>query len=494
MYWINLLHIYQPPTQSRAILEKVANESYRPLFRSLLKLPKIKINLNINAGLTKMLAKNGYLDIIKNIKELADSRRLEFTESAEYHPLLPFLAKDEAVRQIKKNHFINKKYFGKNYNPQSFFPPEMAYSKKVGKIISSLGYKTILLDEICYNGGKTDPPTNKIFKIKEAGNLSAVFRERRVSNGIMSAIVRTEKEFIEIIGKDELKKEKYLLTAMDGETFGHHRPGLENNLFKILRSNKVQQIFISEAIDKIPVAEKLISPVEATWAASAKDIKENIQFYSWKNPKNKIHRLQWKFFNYLVKESGNKPLPEKTREKIDMAMASDQFFWASGEPWWSIEMIEKGAWVMLSALKSIPKIGKAKIAVGENYYKDILATAFWWQRNGKIERQNKKYNQSVKIPFKERTLGENKPEVYYAFIDLMKKKMKEAAREKNYERAILWRDAIWKIETKNDIYDAIHAVDMLRLEISDKKIRDLMDKYKEKYRKIKPGQPEFRKI
>ena len=106
----------------------------------------------------------------------------------------------------------------------------------------------------------------------------------------------------------------------------------------------------------------------------------------------------------------------------------------------------------------------------------------------------KRYREIVKIPFKERTLEVGKPEVYFAFLEMMKRKMFEAARKKNYERAILWRDAIWKLETKNDIYDAIHAVDLLRMEIPDPELRKLMDRYKEKYEKIKSGQPEMRRI
>jgi len=72
--------------------------------------------------------------------------------------------------------------------------------------------------------------------------------------------------------------------------------------------------------------------------------------------------------------------------------------------------------------------------------------------------------------------------------------MFEAAKRKNFEKAIFWRDAIFKLETKKDIYDAIHAVDVLRSEIADLELRKLMDRYKEKYKKIQPGQPEIRKI
>ena len=72
--------------------------------------------------------------------------------------------------------------------------------------------------------------------------------------------------------------------------------------------------------------------------------------------------------------------------------------------------------------------------------------------------------------------------------------MWESTKKKNFERAILWRDAIWKLETKNDIYDAIHAVNLLRTEVPDSKIREVIEKYKKKYNQMKPGQPEMRKI
>ena len=490
MYWVNFLHIYQPLDQSKEILKRVVNESYRPLFKGLLNLKGIKVNLNINGALTERLIKDGYSDVIEAIKKLAQTNRLEFTESAKYHPLLPFLNKEEIIRQIRKNHETNKRYFGKAYKPYCFFPPEMAFSQKVGKVVEQLGYKMIILDEIAFNGGKSEPPKDRLFLIKNT-NLKAAFRERRISNCIMSAVVRTKKEFLELIG-DEIKKKVYLLTAMDGETFGHHRPGLERLLFKILQAKKPKQIFLSELLNYFK-AEEEIEPVPSTWASSKEEIEKRIQFYSWKNPKNKVHRLQWQFLNYLLKLSKKRRLTKKIEDKIDQALASDQFFWASGEPWWSIEMIEKGAWQMLKALKSLPNITKKEIQKGEKLYRDILATAFWWQRSGKIEEKSKKYREAVRIPFKERTLEAGKPEVYYAFLEMMKKKMKEAAKNKNFERAILWRDAIWKLETKNDIYDAIHAVDLLRLEVPDPQLTKLMEEYKEKYKKIKPGQPELRK-
>ncbi len=489
MYWINFLHIYQPITQSDKILERVVNESYLPLFEGFLGLKNIKVNLNISGALTELLVNKGYRKVLEIIRKLAETGRLEFTETAKNHAFLPLLDKKYIKRQIRKNNQTNSEYFGESYNPICFFPPEMAYSVKMEETVKEMGYKMIILDEISYHKEKK-PKTNRIYQSSKG--LKIAFRERRVSNSIMSGIVRSKEDFREVLG-DEIEKEKYLCTAMDGETFGHHRPGLEKSLFEILSSEQPKQIFLSELPKYFKKTEKVILN-EATWASSVEEIQEGTQFYSWKNPENKVQNVQWDFVNYLLKLAKKRELSNETEEKIDRALASDQFFWGSGEPWWSIEMIEKGAWSILQALKSLPDLTKKELKKGENYYKEILSVAFWWQRSGKIEEKAKKYKEAVRIPFKERTLQEDKPEVYYAFVDLMREKMEEAVEEKNFEKAILWRDAIWKLETKNDIYDAIHAVDLLRSEVPNDRITELMDKYKEKYKKIKPGQPEIRKI
>jgi hypothetical protein len=495
MYWANFLHIYQPTDQSEEILERVVNESYRRVFNGFLKIKNLKINLNINGALTELLVKRGYTDVIKAIYQLAKSKRLEFTESAKYHPFLPFLTNKEIERQIRENNKINKKYFGSFYQPQCFFPPELAFTPKIGKIVAKLGYKILILDEIAYPG-ESSFIKEKIFKLK-GENLILAFRERRVSNCLMSALIKDEKEFKEILGED-LKKEIYLLTGIDGETFGHHRPGLEKSLFKIVSSREPKQIFLSE-IPKYIKMDGEILPRASTWASSLDDIQKGLQFYSWRNPKNKIHKLQWQFLNYLRSLIRKRRVSKKIIQKYDEALASDQFFWASAEPWWSIEMIEKGAFKMLKVLKSISK-NKKEAKIGENFYHQIISTAFEWQRTGEIEKKSKKYREAVKIPFKERTLEIGGKEVYKTILSLMKRKISEAIKRKNFEKAILWRDAIWKLETKNDIYDLVHAVDLLRIELPeefkklDPKLNELFFKYKEKYKKIESGQPEMRRV
>ena len=177
---------------------------------------------------------------------------------------------------------------------------------------------------------------------------------------------------------------------------------------------------------------------------------------------------------------------------LDRAEASDHFWWASAKPWWSLEMIEAGAWQLHELLVAMPHVSAAEKDRGDTYYRRILDLAFYWQRSGTVRRLAEQARGYIKIPFRERTAETDKPEVYDAFIHFMRERMREAAERGEYEKAILWRDAIWRLETKNDIYEAVHAVDLLRQEVPHGALEELMDRYKAKYQLLRSGQPEDR--
>jgi len=312
----------------------------------------------------------------------------------------------------------------------------------------------------------------------------------------MSAVVRSEETLKEAM-KDDLKSGRYLVTAMDVETFGHHRPGLEKMLFDVLAAPEFELIQISD-IPKHYKDYEEVSPVKSTWASSVEDIKNDIQFLSWNDPENIIHKFQWDFLNMVLGEfykvSVDAPGYPILRDKIDAALASDSFWWASAKPWWSLEMIEVGAWRLLEAMEAIPNISKAQVDRARDFYTKIISTAFNWQRTGHIRQMMKEQKSILRIPFKDRTIGRGGAEkgVYYAFIDMMKKLEKEAAKKGEYEKAILWRDSIYKLQNKLDIYDTINAIDLLRVEIPHKEVEETIEKYKDKYRQIRGGQPEQR--
>ncbi|KKS20705.1 MAG: hypothetical protein UU77_C0019G0013 [candidate division WWE3 bacterium GW2011_GWC1_41_7] len=495
MYWANFLHLYQPADQQPDILEAVVKQSYEKLIQGIVDNPHIKITLNINGSLLELFDKYGYHSLIDNLRLAAKNGSLEFTGSAKYHAFLPLVSDNEIHRQIEINNETASYFLGDAYAPKGFFPPEMGYDPKLIPILEDFGFNWVILDEIAHSGGSEPVDYSKTYKIKDS-NLNVYFRDRRISNLIMSAVVRTPGSLKEAL-KGDLEQNRYAVTGMDGETFGHHRPDLENLLFKIFNDTsfkfiKISEIpqYFSEVID--------VEPVASTWASSKEDIEKGIQFLSWYDPSNDIHKWQWELLNivlnevYQVGKSSN--IYDTVRHSMDKAVASDHFWWASAKPWWSVEMIEDGAHQLLETIKLVPNADSEKVGQAYNLYQNIVSTAFNWQRTGKIRQMAKSQSEMLRIPFKDRTIGAGGAEegVYYAFMEMMKKLEKKAAETGEYEKAVLWRDAIYKLENKLDIYDMINAIDLLRIEIPFEEVERTIEKYKEAYHKMRGGQPEQR--
>ena len=495
MYWANFLHMYQPAEQQPDILEAIVRQSYRPLLLGLERQRRARLTLNVNGALLELFDRDRYHDLIDILRQLGKEGRIEFTSSAKYHAFLPYLEQSEIVRQITTNNETNTFYLGPAYRPRGFFPPEMAYDEKLAPLVEELGFDWMILDEIACGGDGGQVDYANVYRVK-GRKLKVFFRERRLSNLIMSAVVRSGESLREAM-REDLKTSRYVLTAMDGETFGHHRPGLVEMLFDVLGAPEFELITVSD-IPRYYPEEREVVPVTSTWASSRQDIEKGIQFLSWSDPDNSIHTWQWDFTKLVLDEvyamDPRHPHYELVRNKMDAALSSDHLFWASGKPWWSVEMIEVGAYRLLDTLRRIPAVAPGKLEKARDFYENIISTAFNWQRSGKIRAMMREQRSILRIPFKDRTLGRGGRErgVYYAFLNMMQRLEKEAAGRGEYEKAILWRDAIYKLQHKLDIYDTINAIDLLRVEIPHREVEEMIEKYKERYRGIRGGQPEQR--
>ncbi|TSC53704.1 MAG: Alpha-galactosidase [Microgenomates group bacterium LiPW_16] len=481
MYWSIFLHIYQPPNQRPEILERIVNESYRPLIKGFLENRRTRLALNINACLTELLSQNGFGDVIEGLTRLAENGQLEFTGSAKYHPFLPLLPKEEIARQIKLNDETNRKYFGNSYQPRGFFPPEMGYDEKVGKVVAQLGFDWIILDEIAFNGKIDQIDFSKIYKIRDLP-LKVVFRERRTSNLIMGAMVREVSSVLEAL-KSEIAKDRYLLTAMDGETFGHHRPGLQNLLFNLFQCKQFEFVKTSDFIKIFPQGGE-ISPVPCCWASSEEEISKGEPFYLYFRKGNKLHILFKSLLDLAIKVAGNTQGEE--RILLDRAASCNAFWWANPDAWWSIEEIELGAFNLANVVEKSKMAGRAEKKIARQLYQKIVFFAFTWQRKGLIRRLHAKKQAWIKIPFKKRA----KHGEYEAIIEILKKELAKAVARQEFEQAIRWRDSIYKLEHGLDIYSLIHVVDQLRAEGRLGEYARLTEKYKKRYKRIVGGQPE----
>lgn len=439
MYWANFIHIYQPPVQKRSILERIIEESYCKIFAGLEKNPQAKLTININGGLTEMLVESGHKDLIDLIKSLLERKQIELTGTAKYHPLLPKLPPAEIIRQIQINQDTNRKFFGPAYQPEGFFPPEMAYSPKIGKIVKKMGFKWVILDETALPDSLSH---NVIYE--NSDGLSFFFRERNISFKILSAQLGTGAILTKELNQ-RIKNNEYLLTAMDGETFGHHRPGLEQLLWSFGNNQTIIPVTISE-LPHLFEKKMIIEPQETSWAFTDPKYSITAPFLRWDDPDNEIQQKQWELVNLAIEAVG-KDNRLQTRNLLDRMLYSDQFWWASARPWWSLENIEKGAYGLSKVVQSCKNIDKNLISLARDLYLNIIADAFYWQRSGKVENISKKEDEEMKIRTINNTASLSE-EDYKEIIDSLTEQMLISAKNQEYTRAQQIKDRIKEIKER----------------------------------------------
>jgi alpha-amylase/alpha-mannosidase (GH57 family) len=416
IYWAQLLHFYQPPTQVPSMLKKICSESYRPLLQVFEEYPNARVTINFNGVLTDMMMDCGHGDVIEGFRNLAEKGQLEFTGTGKYHPILPLIPKEEVTRQIALNIQTNRRFFGKAYEPQGFFPPEMCYSRDILQPIIKSGYRWIILSGIAC---PAEWPLDIIYKMEGDGQEIAVFfRDDVLSNRISFQDLKA-KEFVAHLEEWRGKRENiYVVTAMDAETYGHHiqdweriflakvyeeleapaEPLEEIKQTKVLAGQhtallsskeavaKIQMVTISQLIDLFPQGQTIESR-PSSWSTTADDMQAGNYYPLWQDKKNEVHRLQWEHLNIcfeLVNEAlrcaDNKESRQSAtiaRGLLDRAEHSCQMWWASNRPMWDINIIHMGLLdqlrTVVNAYRAINKSGASEETKREYYYRTVAA-------------------------------------------------------------------------------------------------------------------------
>ncbi len=394
MNWAILLHIYQPPHWDPRIIGRVVEESYRPILDILSQNPRVRLTLNINASLTEQLAALGYQDVIDRIKALAEAGQIEFTGSAKYHPILPLLPLDEAERQIKLNSETNRAVFGPVYKPRGFFPPEMAVNQAVVDLVKRLGYQWIALDEISA-GGRVGLIDFSIGYRLKLGGLSSVFRNRRISD-YLSFVAPPDNPaaFFDSLPVP-LPKNFCLVTAFDGENLGHHRPGTDRLWRQLVTDPKVTTLNFSQLAKERSSVED-IELTASSWSTRETDLERQSPFPLWRDADNPIHALQWSLTDLAInafrrldrKQSAS--LAE-TRHFLDEALSSDQYWWASATPWWSVEIVIEGARRLEAVVNGLTGAAAETRAEAKRLADSIVARTHEWQESGDAQRRREKF-------------------------------------------------------------------------------------------------------
>ena len=332
---------------------------------------------NITGCLLERLVDEGEQDFLLRLKKIIESGRLEIVSSAAFHGLLPLLPEKEVIRQIKENEKILHKFLGLKSRPKGFFFPEMAYSPAVAKIVKSLGYRWIILDEFSFNGGESRPDFRRAYLDDNSG-LLVIFRNRAYSNSY------PPDKLIFSLSKEKTGHSRPVITATDAELYGlrHEDPSAE--LEKVVKYKNLSTQTITQFLTTTTKLGLIsVKPETSSWESSRQELLRGQSFRLWRDKKNKIHSQLWKLTNLAI-AVGEKFSHDKNyrwyRWHLVRGIASCTFWWASARDFsksfgpyaWSPDGIERGLEDMIRAVRSLddPKSRKYKLQA-ENYYLKI---------------------------------------------------------------------------------------------------------------------------
>jgi len=372
--WVNFLHIYQPPWQSPGVLAQVASQSYEYLLTLMKRYPNFKCSLNISGNLLEQL-EDSHPDLLKQLVYLFKRGQIELTGTAKYHALLPFLSDQEIIRQVQINQEVLAKYFDLK-KIKGFYLPEMAFSLRVARHIKKLGFSWIIVDPMTYE----DKVNNSLLYVLKQSGLKVVFRDRKISQGYPPEVIFHKLKTI--------KKPTTIITATDGEIYGHQHNDWQGHIEKILLSPDLAISTVGEYLNTLS-QQKTINLRAASWETTASELKNKQPFVLWFDHKNKIHQHLWKLFE-LASNLVNKYKKDKNykwaRLHLDRGTSSCTWWWASAKKpsafsslTWNPDMIEAGARELVLSVRSI-NLAKAseKIQV-ENLFLAIQKET--WQKH-----------------------------------------------------------------------------------------------------------------
>ena len=384
MLWANFLHLYQPPTQSEEVTRRVTAEAYRKLVALLRAAPQARVTLNISGCLTEQLARWDGGDVLAGLRELAEEGRLELTGSAMYHPILPLLPRSEMERQITLNEATNRHYFGAAYRPAGFFPPEMCYSPEGGEVVEQMGFRWILMDELCHSGRLGSTRSDTLYRKAGAGDFWVFFRNRRYSAALTYGSFPTAASFLAALEPVQQRLD-HLLTGTDGEIYGHHRPGQEQLLADIYGQGLLEAVTISDLFTRLARVEE-VEPVPGSWSTWEHELAEGAPFSHWIVPDNDVQRLQWQLtaeVERLVGEAQDAPAYAEARHLLDQGLHSCQYWWASCMPWWSPDMVGRGLTLLRGALHAAAAaLPRGQVAVALAMADAVERSVRQWQDSG----------------------------------------------------------------------------------------------------------------
>lgn len=412
IYWAPFIHAYQPPWQEVEVLKQIYNECYDPLLTMLERHENAKMTINVQGCLVDQLNGLDLKNVGERLTNLMHQGRVDLVGSAKYHPILPLIPKSEVIHQIDINAKTIHANFDGDWHPEGFFPPEMAVSNDIVKIVGELNFKWILMDGIAHKGPwpqnfiPTTPPL--------AGNpdgIATLFRDTYISNMISFNNIDANGFIRQLLSmfpeptenpeanpnadatENSTNNDYYMITAQDAETFGHHIKYYETKFlgkaFSLIEDiEEIEVALISDVVKHFPKQEQPPNNIKASsWSTNSSDLASNVPYPLWSHPLNPVHKFQYRMLKALYRlmdlVEAEKPSHKENenfmnyyrtaRYFYDESLHSCWLWWASMRPMWSPNLVYKGLdLVNRTAMNAQLALINLKIGTGDEFYSIIV--------------------------------------------------------------------------------------------------------------------------
>ncbi len=316
--------------KNKFILKKVAEKSYIPTNKTMLKLLKKHEDFKISYSITGTVLEQFeeyYPEVLTTFQELKDTKRVEFLNETSHHSLSYIFSKKEFFEQIKLHKKLMKKYF--NVNPKIFRNTELIFHNNLAKDLEEKGYKGVLAEGADKILGWRNP--NYIYKTVNS-NIPLLLKNYRLSDDIAFRFSNkhwkewplTADKFSSWVNQINGNGEVVNL-FMDYETFGEHQ-WKDTGIFeflkhlpkKILEHKDNNFLTPSEAIKKYPIRGEVDFNHYVSWADLDRDLS------AWMGNKMQDTALKEIYeIEKIVKKTKDKNIIETWRKLL----TSDHFYY-----------------------------------------------------------------------------------------------------------------------------------------------------------------------